>query len=85
MPSLDAYVKEVVGGEAFYRRRHPNVSFDKACITNQFFNAQAQENANLNVVQLYDQTSLSKLLHAHKVTMLEVERMLFAEWSSSEI
>ena len=73
-------VKEVVGGEAFYKRRHPSVDFDKVCITNQFFNRQAQENAALNSVELLDQTHLAGLLERHAVTMLEVEKMLYAEW-----
>ncbi|MDM4765980.1 SNF2-related protein [Pelomonas sp. SE-A7] len=75
-------VKDVVTGEAFYRRRHPGVAFEKVCITNQFFNRQAHENAALNSVELVDQTHLAELLSAHTVTMLEVERMLFAEWSA---
>lgn len=75
-------VKEVVGGEAFYKRRHPAVSFGKVCITNQFFNRQAQENAELNAVELLDQTHLAQMLDAHEVTLLEVERMLYAEWQS---
>lgn len=73
-------VKEVVAGEAFYRKRHPGVSFKKVCITNQFFNQQAIENAVLNDVELLDQSNLSALLEKHEVTMLEVERMLYAEW-----
>lgn len=73
-------VKEVVAGEAFYKRRHAVVSFDKICITNQFFNRQAQENATLNAVELLDQTHLAQMLDLHEVTMLEVERMLYAEW-----
>ncbi|MCX4177368.1 MULTISPECIES: SNF2-related protein [Paraburkholderia] len=77
-------VKEVVAGEAFYRRRHPNVSFEKVCVTNQFFNSQAQENANLNSVELLDQKHLGDLLRAHETTMLEVERILFAEWESAD-
>lgn len=75
-------VKDVVTGEAFYRRRHPGVVFDKVCITNQFFNHQAHENAELNGVELLEQTHLAELLRAHAVTMLEVERMLFTEWSA---
>lgn len=73
-------VKEVVAGEAFYRKRHPGVSFDKVCITNQFFNLQAHENAVLNNVELLDQSHLSSLLAAHEITILEVERMLHAKW-----
>nr|WP_241495815.1 restriction endonuclease [Paraburkholderia monticola] len=77
-------VKEVVAGEAFYQRRHPSVSFEKVCVTNQFFNAQAQENAHLNSVELLDQKHLGDLLLAHQTTMLEVERMLFTEWESAD-
>ncbi|MNY79721.1 hypothetical protein D3C86_2204800 [compost metagenome] len=69
-----------MGGEAFYRRRHPSVEFDKVCITNQFFNRQAHENAALNSVELLDQTHLAGLLERHSVTMLEVEKMLYTEW-----
>lgn len=76
-------VKEVVAGEAFYRRRHPDIDFDKLCITNQFFNRQAHENAMLNGVELLEQPQLAQLLEAHTVTLLEVERMLYAEWQIS--
>lgn len=75
-------VKEVVGGEAYYRRRHPHVEFKKVGLTNQFFNAKAQEQAGLNQVTLLDQTNLAKLLVKYPVTMLELERILFTEWSS---
>ena len=77
-------VKEVVAGEAFYRRRHPGVNFQKVCITNQYFNAQAHENAELNGVELLERTHLAELLEKHEVTILEVERMLFCEWRHAE-
>lgn len=73
-------VKEVVGGEAFYRRKHGISGFRKVCITNQFFNKHAHENAALNQVELLDQRDLSRLLESHQVMMLDVERMLFSEW-----
>ena len=73
-------VKEVVGGEAFYRRRHPNVDFKRVGLTNQYFNTQAHEQAELNSVELLDQRQLADLLDKHPVTMLEVERLLFADW-----
>jgi hypothetical protein len=76
-------VKEVVAGEAFYRERHPGVEFDKVCITNQFFNRQAHENALLNDVELLDQSHLKQLLLEYEVSMLEVERMLYAEWQEA--
>lgn len=74
----------MVGGEAYYRRRHPHVEFEKIGLTNQYFNAnaKAQEQADLNQVTLLDQTKLSESLVKYPVTMLELERILFTEWSS---
>jgi len=75
-------VKDVVGGEAFYRRQHPNVNFTKVGITNQFFNSQAHEQAVLNGVKLIDQHRLGELLEQYPVTMMELERLLYAEWEA---
>src|SRR5262249_55514969 len=75
--SWDA-VKEVVAGAAFYQQRHPKVAFSKVCITNQFFNDQARENAKLNGVELLDQTHVAEMLGRDPVTMLEIERVRFA-------
>lgn len=72
-------VKDVVGGEAFYRRRHPNVDFKKVVLTNQYLNASAIEQAELNQVNLLDRTQLAELLENFRVTMLDVERMLYIE------
>lgn len=72
-------VKEVVAGEAFYQRKHPGISFAKVGLTNQTFNAQAQENAALNQVQLLERPQLAQLLLQHPVTMLDVERQLYAQ------
>ena len=77
--SWDA-VKEVVAGEAAYRMRHPGVSFEKVCITNQFFNSTAKTHAELNNVELLGQTDLAALLEQFPVTMLDVERLRYAEW-----
>ncbi|MGC3965174.1 MAG: SNF2-related protein [Rhodocyclaceae bacterium] len=74
-------VKDVVTGAAFYQRRHPKVSFGKVGVTNQFFSAQAKDNAQLNGVELLDQTDLGRLLEENEVTLLEVERMLYSEWN----
>jgi SNF2-related domain/Restriction endonuclease/Helicase conserved C-terminal domain len=73
-------VKEVVAGAAFYQRRHPGVAFAKVCLTNQFFNEEAHENAGLNSVVLLDQSHLTDMLERLTVTMLEVERLRYAEW-----
>lgn len=75
-------VKDVVGGEAFYRRRHPNVTFKKVGLTNQFFNTQAHEQAELNDVLLIDQALLGDMLTKYPVTMLELERLLYTDWES---
>lgn len=69
-------VKEVVGGEAFYQRRHPNITFRKVCITNQRFNRQAKDQAELNSVELIDCDGLSALLNHHPVTVFDAERVL---------
>ena len=77
--SWDA-VKEVVAGEAAYRLRHPGVAFQKACITNQFFNSTAQKHAELNNVELLGQMHLAKILEEFPVTMLDVERLRYPNW-----
>jgi HJR/Mrr/RecB family endonuclease len=77
--SWDA-VKEVVAGEAAYRMRHPGVSFKKVCVTNQFFNNTATTHAGLNNVELLNQTHLAEFLQKFPVTILDVEKLLFAEW-----
>jgi len=76
-------VKDVVGGEAFYRRKHPNVEFKKVGLTNQFFNAQAYEQAELNNVLLVDQAMLSEMLTEYPTTMLELERLIYTDWEPS--
>jgi hypothetical protein len=78
-------VKDVVGGEAFYRRKHPSIEFRKVGVTNQFFNSQAHAQATLNDVELVEQDGLEKLLEEHPVTMLDVERLLYSEWDPDDI
>ncbi|MNJ33623.1 Restriction endonuclease [compost metagenome] len=73
-------IKDLAGGEAFYQRKHPNVHFKKIGMTNQFFNAQALEQAELNDVTLVDQNRLGELLELFPVTMLEIERVLYSNW-----
>jgi SNF2 family DNA or RNA helicase len=76
-------VKEVVAGRAFYARQFPKIDFGLVCMTNQFFNRQAQMNAALNGVELIEQDSLTRMLAETPVTMQEVERVLFKEFSSA--
>ena len=77
-------VKDLVGGEAFYQHKHPKVHFKKIGMSNQFFNIQAVEQAELNDVTLVDQSELGELLVRFPVTMLELERILFSEWEMQD-
>lgn len=77
-------VNEVVAGEAFYKLRHPGVTFKKVGLTNQYFTSGAHESAALNAVELVDQGRLGELLAEHPVSMLEVERLLYGDWSLHE-
>jgi Holliday junction resolvase len=77
-------VKEVVTGEAFYRRRHSGVLFKKVWLTNQSFNQQAHENARLNDVTLLERSNLEEMLNQYPVTMLDIERLLYTDWAVDE-
>ncbi|CAN1528896.1 DEXQc_arch_SWI2_SNF2 domain containing protein [Burkholderiaceae bacterium] len=77
-------VKEVVTGEAFYKRRHSGVAFTKVGLTNQSFNEQAHENARLNDVVLLEQSNLADMLNEHPVTMMDIERLLYTDWNSND-
>lgn len=74
-------IKEVVAGEAFYKRRHPGVAFKKIGLTNQTFNQYAHENAKLNGVTLFEQSHLAEMLSQYRVTMLDIERLLYTDWA----
>ena len=52
-------------------------------VTNQFFNSTAQKHAELNNVELLGQTHLARILEEFPVTMLDVERLRYAEWERS--
>jgi len=71
-------VKEVTGGEAYYREQYPGIEFHKFCVTNQRFNADAQKLAKLNRVTLIEGRELQKLLKKYVVRQSEVEGMLYA-------
>lgn len=76
-------VKDVVTGEASYRRRHPGVEFELLCLTNQRFNAKAKEQAALNHVTLVDQARITELLNHHSVTFSQIESFIFASWADA--
>ncbi len=78
--SIDDYkhgwdtVKELIAGRAFYEAKHPGVAFKLVGLSNQFFNSHALQNAQLNKVQLIDQTELEKLIARFPIGLLEVEK-----------
>jgi len=76
-------VKEVIGGHAFYAHQFPDVEFERVCMTNQYFDQQARLNAKLNDVELVEQPQLAQMLGETSVSMLEVEQVLYTEWSQA--
>lgn len=76
-------IKDVVAGAATYERRHPDVTFKRVCVTNQFFNATAQRHAENNHVALYDQHHLAQFLKDCPVRLLDVERFMYTEWDQA--
>lgn len=77
-------VKDVVTGEASYKVRHPGVVFKKSCLTNQHFNATAVGHAERNGVTLLNQEELAQMLLDYPVTMHDVERFLYTDWSQEQ-
>lgn len=61
-------VKDVVTGRAFYSKRFPDVNFELACITNQFFDEQTHLHARLNSVELIEQPVLLEMLNQTPVS-----------------
>ena len=57
------------------------MNFDRVCMTNQYFGEQARDNAVLNSVELIEQPQLAKMLSETTVDMLEVEQILYSEWT----
>jgi hypothetical protein len=72
-----------VTGHAAYARRHSGVTLKKVCVTNQFFNAGAGEQAKLNDVEVVDQRGTETMLRSHEVRKLDVESLLYAEWDKA--
>lgn len=71
-------VKELTGGIAFYKKRHPRVNFSLVAITNQYFNQRAYESAALSSVSLLNQDDLAKLLETHNIALQDVEKLIYA-------
>jgi superfamily II DNA or RNA helicase len=75
-------IKDVVTGEAAFRTRYPGVEFQKVCMTNQLFNANAREQASFNKVRLVDRRALERLASDQPLTLAEIERVLYPDWGA---
>jgi SNF2 family DNA or RNA helicase len=69
-------IKEVVGGAMRYQSKMPSVKFKKVAITNQLFNATANDQAAFNHVDLIDRPQIEKMLQEHRITDFELDELL---------
>lgn len=76
-------VKDVVTGQAYYAKQFPKADFELVCVTNQFFGAQAHASARLSGVLLIEQPQLFAMLDETPVTLFDVEKILFTEWTDA--
>jgi len=79
--SWDA-IKDVVTGHAAYKLRHPGVTFELVCMTNQRFNAGAVEQGMLNVVTLIDVETILAMLYTHPMTLYDLDVLLNTNWNN---
>jgi hypothetical protein len=73
-------VKNAFADQASYRRRHPEISFDLVCLTNQHFASEAKKQADLNKIRVVEQNEIAGLLEINPVTFSNVEEFLFSSW-----
>ena len=70
-------VKEVTGGAAQYQARFPGVLFRRLAVTNQQFNTNAQQQAEVNRVVLFERSQLEALLTKHPINNHEFDGEVF--------
>ena len=73
-------IKDVVTGEAAFRTRYAGVTFAKVCVTNQYFNGGAREQAVHNQVRLVSREELAALAAQFPLRLIEVEQVLYPDW-----
>lgn len=78
-------VRDVVGGFAWYSAKHPGVQFRSIAVTNQFFNAKAKEQAQLNKVLLVERPDLDRMLRENPVSRNELEGFLMGSWEEEPV
>jgi len=69
-------IKDVASGHAGYSAKHRDVIFKRVAVTNQFFNATAKNQAELNDVQIIERPILEKMITETKIMRRELEKML---------
>lgn len=72
-------VKDVVAGTAFYKKKHPGVSFSRVAATNATFNSTARAHAEANDVALLTATEITQMVSEIPVSRFELEAMLVAQ------
>ena len=75
-------IKDVVTGEAAFRARYAGVTFTKVCVTNQYFNGGAREQAAHNQVRLVNRDEVAKLAERYPLRLIEVEQVLYPDWGA---
>ena len=75
-------IKDVVTGEAAFRARYPGVTFAKVCVTNQYFNGGAREQAAHNQVRLVNRDEVAKLTERYPLRLIQVEQVLYPDWGA---
>lgn len=75
-------IKDVVTGEAAFLARYAGIAFTKVCVTNQFFNGSAREQATHNQVRLVNRDEVTKLAERHPLRLIEVEQVLYPNWNA---
>jgi len=73
-------VKDVVTGEAAYRARHPGVVSGGFASLISFSTARLRRHADLNDVELLDQSDVCALLRDFPIAMHDIERLLYTTW-----
>lgn len=65
-------IKDVVGGIAAYERKFQGVTFDKVAVTNQRFNDNARQQAELNDVKLTEREDLLNMLANTPISIWDI-------------
>ena len=60
----------------------PASTFAKVCVTNQYFNGGAREQAVHNQVRLVNRDEVATLAEQYPLRLIEVEQVLYPDWGA---